>query len=199
MSKKHRKFAPFLKERVKKVVNKYTIQIQGLTDGEHEFEYEVDDKFFEAFEQDLVEKGSFKVNLTLTKSPTMLQLYFIVDGQVDLICDRSLDEFTEEISFEEPYIYKFGAGRKVVAEDMEIIPHGSTEINIAQLIFDFIALAVPIKRLHPRYDEEDNTNNNVYIYSSKAEIEETAEEPEETPINEENIDPHWAALKNLKR
>lgn len=183
---------------MKKVTNIFTIQIQGLTDGEHEFDYEVDDTFFEAFEQDLVEKGSFKIKLTLTKSATMLQLYFVIDGQVELVCDRSLDEFSQKITVEEPYIYKFGAGRKVIAEDMEIIPFGSTDINVAQLIFDFIALAVPVKKLHPRYENDDD-NAGGFIYSTQSKPEEIAKEPDGILANTETIDPRWAALKELKK
>lgn len=183
---------------MEKELRKYDIQIQGLIDGYHEFEFEVNDKFFAAFDQDMVEKGKFSVFLELNKSATMLQLDFDITGSVDLICDRSLDEFTQEISVEEPYIYKFGATRKLVADDMEIIPFGTADINVAQLIFDFIALAIPIKRLHPRYDDEDDEAG--FIYSSKAEkaaeSEDETEEKQET--KEQDIDPRWAALKSLK-
>ncbi len=184
---------------MEKELRKYDIQVQGLTDGLHEFEYEVNDKFFAAFEQDMIEKGTFDVFLELNKSATMLQLDFDISGSVDLICDRSLDEFTQQVSVQEPFIYKFGAARKLVADDMEIIPFGSTEINVAQLIFDFIALAVPIKRLHPRYDDANDEGG--FIYSSK--VEKTAATESETQerqdINEEDIDPRWAALKSLKK
>lgn len=193
---------PFCKERVEKELRKYEIQIQGLADGDHEFEYEVNEKFFAAFEQDLIEKGNFNVFLELNKSATMLQLEFDITGSVELTCDRSLDEFTQEISVNEPYIYKFGATRKVVAEDLEIIPFGVAEINISQLIFDLIALAVPVKRLHPRYDEE-NEDQAGYIYSSKEDRVSKASSNDETELNlektEENIDPRWAVLKSLKK
>ena len=185
---------------MQKELRKYEIQIQGLADGEHEFEYEVNGRFFEAFEQDMVDAGEFKVLLELNKSATMLQLDFDITGNVELICDRSLDKFTQEISIQEPYIYKFGDTRKVVAEDMEIIPFGVAEINIAQLIFDLVALSVPVKKLHPRYDEEEEEGGG-YAYSTKTEAtakpEEGAEEKSED--KEENVDPRWAALKSLKK
>lgn len=184
---------------MQKELRKYEIQIQGLADGEHEFEYEVNGKFFEAFEQDMVDTGEFKVLLELNKSATMLQLYFDITGNLELICDRSLDKFTQEISVQEPYIYKFGETRKVVAEDMEIVPFGVADINVAQLIFDFVALSVPVKKLHPRYDEDEDEGG--YVYSTKTEA--TAKPKEGTEENsedkEENMDPRWAALKSLKK
>jgi uncharacterized metal-binding protein YceD (DUF177 family) len=185
---------------VQKELRKYEIQIQGLADGAHEFEYEVDNKFFEAFEQDMVDAGEFKVLLELNKSATMLQLDFNITGNVELVCDRSLDKFTQEMSAQEIYIYKFGETRKVVAEDMEIIPFGVPEINVAQLIFDFVALSVPIKKLHPRYNEDEDEGGYV-VYSTKAEATAKPKEgtEEKSEDKEENIDPRWAALKSLKK
>lgn len=186
---------------MEKELKKFEIQIQGLADGDHEFDYEANEKFFGAFEQDLIDEGNFNISLELNKSATMLQLDFDITGSVELICDRSLDEFTQEISIQEPYIYKFGATSKVVAEDMEIIPFGITEINISQIIFDLIALSIPVKKLHPRYEDEEEQAG--YIYSSPIHTVSTAvtedEAEQNSEKNEENIDPRWAALKSLKK
>jgi len=63
-------------------------------------------------------------------------------------------------------------------------------INVGHFIYETIALQIPLKKLHPDEIEEDEEHND-YVYIDDAE--------EEIEQDEENIDPRWAALKNLKK
>lgn len=168
--------------KVKKELSKYEIAIQGLGEKRYTFEFEGGDKFFASFEQDIIEKGNFTAIVTLDKSATMLRLQFDIQADVVLECDRCLDEFTEHLRISEPYLYKFGHTHEVVDDAIEIIPFGEAEINVSQHIFDFIALAIPMKKLHPRFRDAEN-----------------AEEQTEASSDEQNdmTDPRWAALKNI--
>ena len=47
--------------------NDYILPIAGLSVGYHDFEFEIDDKFFENFEFSEVQKGCVKVNLNVEK------------------------------------------------------------------------------------------------------------------------------------
>jgi len=63
-------------------------------------------------------------------------------------------------------------------------------INIGDFIYEFITLAVPLKKLHPRYEEAfDEDDEPEMIYTSQEESDE--EESQES-------DPRWEALKKLK-
>lgn len=184
---------------MKKVLNKYEIKIQGLTEGEHEFEFEMGDAFFQAFEQDLIEQGDFKASVLLDKSTSMLRLNFHITGSARLTCDRSLDEFDYPIELDEAYLFKFGNEPNFAADEMEVIPFGSVDVNIAQHLFDFIALAVPVKKLHPRYEEGEDEEDYIYIsgatnFDSEAESTDGKKENKEA----ENVDPRWAALAALR-
>lgn len=170
---------------------KYQINIQGLEDKTHEFDFEGDDAFFESFEQELIEKGSFKADVKLEKSLTMIRLDMHIAGSLTLVCDRSLEEFEEPIDLHEKYVYKFGDDYEVVSEDMEVIPFGAAEINLARNIFEYIGLALPMKRLHPSLRGNDDDEGG-FVYSD------TMEE-ESKPKKEEVIDPRWAALQSLKK
>ena len=44
---------------------KYDVEFKGLNEGLHEFEFEVQDAFFEHFEKGLVSVGSIKVKVKL--------------------------------------------------------------------------------------------------------------------------------------
>lgn len=173
---------------MKKLHSKYQINIQGLADKRHEFEFEGGDEFFESFEQDIIEKGQFEAKVSLEKSSRMLMLEIGIKGVLTLVCDRSLEEFDEAIDLHENYVYKFGDDYEEVSEDMEIIPFGAAEINLAKNIFEYICLAIPMKKLHPDYRTEEDTVDFLFR-DSKAEMDKTSEA----------IDPRWAALEKIKK
>ena len=168
--------------------SKYKINIQGLSNKSHEFDFEGSLEFFQSFEQDIIEKGNFKAAVALEKSDTMMRLNIDIRGAIKLVCDRTLEEFEEPLDLYEVYVYKFGDKFEEVSEDMEIIPATETEVNLAKIIFEYICLAVPMKKLHPKFRNEEDDFNFVY---SDSKVESLKKDKE--------IDPRWAALEKLKK
>lgn len=175
-----------------KVVSKYDIHIQGLENKRYTYEFEGGNEFFEFFEQDIITSGQFKAEVILDKNSALLQLFFDIEGTIGLVCDRSLEPFDEPIHVKERYIYKFGDRHEEITDEIEMIPQNTATINLAQHIYDFIAVSLPMKKLHPRFrNEEELEEDNKFIYSTD---EDTVEEEK----NDEVIDPRWAALLSLK-
>jgi uncharacterized metal-binding protein YceD (DUF177 family) len=152
---------------------------------------------FQELEQDLIEFGHFKTHVVLNKSATMIQLNFHTVGSVTLTCDRSLEPFEEPIDSNERIILKFGDHNEELTEEIEIIDRNTTRINVARYLFDFIALSLPFKKIHPdlRGEEEEidplDEADGILVYSSEDVQSEEIKE-------EEKIDPRWEALKKLK-
>lgn len=137
--------------------------------------------------------GKLTADVSLQKSESMIQMIFKVEGTIELTCDRSLDLFDQPISFENTMIYKFGDEEKELSEDVMIILNDTQTINIADLLFEFIGLQVPMKKLHPRFQEDDDDQEEgIMVYSSTVDDSKTEEQ------QEEDVDPRWAALKKLK-
>lgn len=181
---------PFCKK-VNKVISKFDINIHGLEEKTYEYEFEGSDSFFEYFEQEIIEGGNFKINLSLDKSSTLIRLKFDINANLKLVCDRSLEEFEENFLIEEKYIYKFGEKAQFVSDEIETIPFGTPKINVAEHIFDFIMLRVPMKKLHPKFrieeDEEDEDGKLIYV-----------DPHTEENIKTDGLDPRWAALLKIK-
>ena len=76
-----------------KVLDAYQIPILSLEDKSYRYTFEGADDFFQAFEQEWVEKGQFRSVVELNKSATMIQVELKIEGSIRLICDRSLEEF----------------------------------------------------------------------------------------------------------
>jgi uncharacterized metal-binding protein YceD (DUF177 family) len=166
----------------------YSIDLRNLSNQSYDYQFAINDAFFEAMDTELLDKGNLLANVSLKKSDTMLILDFEIKGTLGLICDRSLDPFDYWTDVKERLILQYAETAEVLGDDMETIPYHTLEIQLAQYLYEFLAVAVPMKKLHPRFANEaeaDNGEELILVYSS-------------TDTEEQPIDPRWEALKNLK-
>ena len=185
-----------------KVKRLYDIDIFRLDNGEHQFDMEINDAFFALYDYGLVEKGRAKADIVLQKTDTMLSLDIEIRGVVELICDRSLEPFEYPVELEERLLVKYGEEEEELDDDLLVITKNTQKINLAQFIYEIIGISLPMKKIHPDYLEEDDEDDfdedfqeGKLVYSS---TQEGTEEEESQENAEEEIDPRWAILKNLK-
>lgn len=165
--------------------NDYILPIAGLSVGYHDFEYEIDGKFFENFEFSEVQKGCVKVNLNVEKHERESILTFNFSGSVFIPCDRCNDEFEQPIENEAVIYLKFGHGYDEESDDVIVIPEES-EFDVSSLIYEYIILSLPIHRVHEDISE---CNQEVISY-----LENAANNVAES----DDIDPRWKCLEELK-
>ena len=176
-----------------KVLEAFQIPIIALEDKTYTYTFTGDDSFFDAFEQDWVEKGQFDVKVDLTKSALMIQVQMQITGSIELVCDRSLETFDYPLNVNEKLIYKYSDHSEDLGDNLFLLDRKEPKLDLSQDIFDFIALEVPMKKLHPRFlADEDPEAEDVFIYTT----DRADEKPAST--NDEAIDPRWAALQKLK-
>jgi uncharacterized metal-binding protein YceD (DUF177 family) len=166
----------------------YNIQFVGLKEGKHQFDYSIDNKFFEAFNYDEFISSSIKVSLHFIKKSTLFELNFISEGFVEIPCDVSNELYHQEIDSEMPLVVKFGLEFNDDNEEILILPHEAYEFNTAQFIYEMIVLAVPNKRVHPKI--LDGTMKSEALNKLK----ELEIKKEKTAVT---VDPRWDKLKNL--
>lgn len=176
---------------IMKPLKAFEVQFVGLKLGEHIFEYDIDNTFFEHFEYDEFNDVQLKVTLTLQKKTTLLELNFEVDGVINLNCDLTNEPFNQPISSKFSLIVKFGSEYNDDNEEILIIPHGEYKINVAHHIYELIVLSVPQKRLHPGI--EDGTLNSEILKK----LEDLSPKSIENKNSNNDIDPRWNSLKKL--
>lgn len=154
-----------------KTIEEYNINIIQLSNQQHHCYYDIDNSFFENFEQDLLEKGDLSADVSLTKTETLIELNFSIKGTVELCCDRSLELFDHSISINKNLILKYSDRNEELTDEIITIRRDTERINIAQYIYDFIMIAIPMKKIHPKFlDEYKDTGNEMLpIYSSNNE------------------------------
>lgn len=165
----------------------FDINIAGLSPGMHEFNFEVKDTFFESYEYSIVEKGRLGVKLGLDNRETFLLLAFHIKGSIELTCDRSLEVFDYDLDLHEKMILKYGVEAIDDEEDIETIDPGTARINVADYIYEYITIAVPMKKVHPQFADESDEGEHLFYTSG----EDASDDMEKT----ESV---WDQLKKLK-
>lgn len=170
-------------------MNLFGVNIVGLSYAIHDFTYDLDAAFFKQYGNDLISEGMLKAQVALNKHETFIEATFTIKGTVQLACDRSLDLFDFPIDLHPVLMYKFGDEEKEISEDVVMISHHTATLDVGQPMYEYILLAVPMKKLHPRYSEEDTAEEGTMIYSSAA---------ESADDDSGAVDPRWDVLKKLK-
>lgn len=162
------------------------IPFSGLKPGQYHFDFDVDGSFFENFDYSEIIQASVKVACLLERQPRMLIFNFSIEGTVTLPCDRCLEECIVPVSGRERFIVKFGPERHEESEEVLVIPEQEHEVDLRQVIFEYIHLALPLKRIHG----EDEAGGSLCNPEMIRFITDSGEPPK--------TDPRWDALKGLK-
>ncbi len=166
----------------------FKIPFVGLKDGNHLFEYQIDNTFFEAFNYNEFTNSNVKVNLDFAKKSTLLELSFTAKGSVHIPCDITYEFFDLEIESNLNLLVKFGSEFNNDNDEILILPHNAFEIDIAQYIYEMIVLAIPSKKVHP-----DVLNGTMKSEALKKLEQLRVKEIKKT----EETDPRWDKLKDL--
>jgi uncharacterized metal-binding protein YceD (DUF177 family) len=171
---------------------KYNIEFKGLTEGSHDFEFEVDNTFFEHFEESLVNNGGVVVKVTLEKRSAFIKLHFKIKGWLELTCGRCLDSYQQKIKHETEMFVKFGEKEFEDGDNVIWILPEEHVISLAHPIYEFISLSIPLRLVHPKNKDGKRKCNKEMLENLKDYMQSENEE-------EGNItDPRWDALKKLK-
>ena len=156
----------------------FEIAFVGLKPGEHEFTYEITDKFFEPFQQQDFTNCNAKVNLKLDKKSGFMLLKFDVDGKVEVVCDRCGNNLPLQLWDEFNLVVKMVDEPEVMNEqeedpDVYYISKGESHLHIADWIYEFINLSIPMQKMC-KDDEIGGPQCNTEVLEKLKKMEEDA-------------------------
>lgn len=169
---------------------KYDIAFKGLAEGGHEFDFQIDGKFFGHFENSLVDNGEADLKVNLEKRGAFLKLHITLKGWVELMCDRCLDNYRQEIKHKTELFVKFGEQEFEDGENVIWVLPEEHQINLAQIFYEYTMLSIPLRHVHPKNENGKRECNKEMLKKLKNYMNAPGEE-------EEQIDPRWEALKKL--
>lgn len=174
-----------------KRTNEYLIPFIGLKIGKHQFEFNIEKKFFDEFSYDDFENCDINVKVVLEKKATMLEINFTHKGTVNVPCDSTGEQFDLPIKGKIKLVVQFGEDFNNDNDELLILPHGEHQIDLAQYIYEMIVLSIPQKRVRP--EVKDGT---LQTKASKK-LNELQVDVEEKTRKEVESDPRWDKLKQL--
>lgn len=173
--------------------SQYIIRFGSLPVGLHEFEFEVNEKFFKTIENSEIEQANIQVKALLTKQNNLLQLHFNIAGTVGLECDRCIKFFDFPIESEEDLVIKHGNSEESTDEIL-VIPEGQDEMDIAHYLYEYIILAIPARRVPCELDEDQFECD----YEMVEKLEDMEAQSDLQEEDEADKNPVWEQLNKIK-
>jgi uncharacterized metal-binding protein YceD (DUF177 family) len=171
---------------MKKEKIKLIIPFIGLKDGNHHFEYKIDEAFFKQFEYSIIQEATINVEIDFEKRKTMFNLHFSLSGEITSDCDRCGDSLTIEVDGKQELIVKFGDETYSETDEIKIIRENEYELDLTDIIYEYAHLLLPSKITH---DIEADCNQIVIEQLNNLSTKE----------DNESTDPRWDALSKLNR
>ncbi|WP_289157918.1 DUF177 domain-containing protein [uncultured Muribaculum sp.] len=187
----------------------YKLPLKSLPSGSHEFEYDLGKQFFEDMESADIRDARLKVIATVNVKGDIFELTLKVSGEITLICDRCLDEMQMPVDTEYSVFVKYGEDYNDDSDNLLVIPESDNFLNIAYILYDTVALTVPIKHVHPLGKCNRAMSTLLRKHRSPASniegedgemVEELMESIDDDidSVDDTPSDPRWNELKKLK-
>lgn len=135
----------------------FEIAFVGLKPGIHQFDFEVDDLFFSHYGTHDFETCAAKVKVQLDKKPGFFLLHFDIDGWVQTGCDKCGNSLRLQLWEEFKMMVKMVDDPELMnqqGEDPDVfyISRGESHLHMADWIYEFVMLSIPMQR---RCSEQD--------------------------------------------
>lgn len=133
-----------------------------------------------------------EVQLQFYRALHFIRVNFHVDSDVELTCDRSLEPYIQPVESDYEIVFKVDVQEEKEDENGAVrrFDFSTNTLSVENEVRDTIFLNIPIKKLHPKFlDEEGNPKD----FETKS-FGDIKEEDDDTEI----ADSRWEKLKKLK-
>lgn len=175
-------------------LDKFKVDLRGMKTATATYSMDVDNEYFAHIEGPEVQKGKAEVTTTVTANHGKFDIRFDIRGEVIVTCDRCLDEMEQPIQTTGSISVKLG---ETFGEegDTIVVPEKDGYINVAWYIYEFVALAIPMKHVHApgKCNRDMSTRLDKIIVQEGEDGELLLPSDDEEPTT----DPRWDALKEI--
>lgn len=126
----------------------YKLDLKGMQVDTLEKEYLLDNGFFANIDGEEIQKGKVNVTVSIKRTAGMFNIDFQLTGSIYIPCDRCLDDMELPIDEKSKLVVKFGRDYSEESDEIVVIPETEGVINLAWFLYEFVALAIPIKHVH---------------------------------------------------
>mgnify|MGYP000907485219 FL=1 len=138
------------------------------------------------FEESEIKEGALKAVVNADKGSAHIDLSVVIEGTVNISCDRCLGIFSFPLKCDNRLLVRFGKIHDETDPDIITIPAEEPALDLMQYFFEYILLALPIQRIHP-VDENGKSTCDPEMISRL----------NEHMINNTGTDPRWDELRKI--
>lgn len=164
------------------------IKFNDLKPGVYNYDIQLGGDFFSRFENEKILDGKVDFAVRLEKNERLMMFYFSFSGTIETVCDRCLDKMTVDVSGDDALCVQFSDTEVSDKEDVVFLRSNEYKIDLAQWMYEYVAVAMPMQCLHDPKDCDPEMTK--YISA------EPTDAPDEA--SDETIDARWEKLKELK-
>ena len=169
---------------------KVLVPLLGIKDGTHNFEFDINNKFFEYFSHPDLKGGTFRIDLTLKKSSSVSSITYTFKGLAHVPCDICLDEFDLPVEGKETvYIKADDDFSDEISDEVIYLAESDSEVDLSQHIYESICIRLPFRKVHP-----DQSNGEPGCDKDMLDRLSNSQQSEDS--NQET-DPRWDNLKKF--
>ena len=133
---------------MKNSATQYIIPIASLKKGEHNYLFTVEGDLFTENQYDDIHSADLKVNVTFDKNSSIFMFNFLIEGTVNVTCDRCGDDFDMELYLKRQLIVKTGTSVHQEEDNMISLANNETDIDIAPFVYQYVVLSLPMQKIH---------------------------------------------------
>ncbi|MCR5313077.1 MAG: DUF177 domain-containing protein [Bacteroidaceae bacterium] len=173
--------------------NTYKIDLLGSHFDKRDFSFKEDDDFFKEIDG-LINRGCVDTTVSCVCTGTVFKFYVHSTGYVIVPCDRCLSDLELRIDTSDELVVKLGDEYSDDG-DCVIVPETEGYIDLAQFIYEFIALSMPITCTH----EPGKCDDAMMQELSKHQTARSSYDDDTSDDSNEPkpIDERWQVLKDL--
>ncbi|MDR2919222.1 MAG: DUF177 domain-containing protein [Tannerella sp.] len=184
----------------------YQINLKTIALGEvKEYEFLLENKFFIDIDGPEVQKGKVTVSLRLEHKTSGFVMNFHTTGTVIVPCDRCLDDIEIPVETDNRLIIKLGKEYAEESDEILVISEDEGAINLAWFLYEFVALAIPMKRVHMPGKCNKGMSSKLRKHATKQPSDDEEDmgdfEEDDIPVSDDldvtDTDPRWDALKDI--
>lgn len=173
----------------------FEIAFVGLKPGVHEYNYSIDDKFFEPYQQQDFQHCKADIKLTLDRKSSFLLLKFEIGGKLEVTCDRCNSSLPLELWDEFSLTVKMVDEPELMNDqeddpDVYYISRSESHLDVANWIYEFVNLSIPMQKACD-YEDMDGPHCNRSAKDMLSKM--VSKEKKETKEN-----PIWKGLEKFK-
>lgn len=170
----------------------YSLPIQGLKTGIHQFDYQLNAEFFGHFEDTPITECLIDAKLYFDRRPSMLVLDFEIQGSAKAVCDLCLADIFVPLKGSHRLYVKFNqeaAEDNIDDDDVVFISPKASDFNVAPYLYEFSVLSLPfVNRMDCEAEENPPCNFDA--------LDKLNEEAEESKTDQPKPSV-WDALRDL--